>query len=147
MADSTTAQIGATVDLDYWNTAVSPDAWASLGQIRSIAGVGSTKPEVDSTTLDSTAVERISGLPDGDSVTIVFTTGATNTNVDRIIGWQQGTAEIDFKLTLGSPATEVLYFSLIPLHFDFGTIQPSNLVEVTFTGRITGDISATPSHP
>lgn len=146
MADSTTAQIGATVDLAFWDTSQSPDAYTDLGQVRSIAGVGSTKPEVDSTTLDSTAVERISGLPDGDSVTIVFTTGATNTNLDRIRGWQSGSSEVDYKLTLGAPATEILYFSLIPLHFDLGTIQPSNLVEVTFQGRITGSISSTDPH-
>ena len=148
MADSTTAQIGATVDLAYWDTVVaSPPAWADLGQIRSIAGVGVTKPEVDSTTLDSTSVERISGLSDGDQVTIVFTTGATNTNIDRIKGWVDGTSEVDYKLTINSPATETLYFSIIPLHYDFGTIQPSNLVEISFQGRVTGGISATPSHP
>lgn len=147
MANYLTAQIGATVDLAYWNTAVSPDAWADLGQIRSIAGVGVTSQEVDSTTLDSTAVERIAGLDDGDSVTIVFTTGATNTNLDRVVGWKTTGTAIDFKLTLGSPATEVLYFSITPLHYDLGSMQPNNLIEITFSGRITGTVSATPSHP
>lgn len=147
MADSTTAQIGATVDLAFWDTSLSPDAWTDLGQIRSINGVGVTKSEVDSTTLDSTAVERIGGLPDGDQVTIVFTTGAANTHVDQIIAWVDGTSEVDYKITLGTPATEVLYWSLIPLHYDLGTIQPSNLVEISLQGRITGGISATPSHP
>ncbi len=146
MADSTTAQIGATVDLAFWDTAVSPDAWADLGQVRSINGVGVTKQEVDSTTLDSTAVERIGGLPDGDEVTITFTTGATNTHIDRTLGWANGTTSIDFKLTINAPATETLYFSVFPLHMGIPTIQPNDLLEIEFSGRITGGLSATPSH-
>lgn len=146
MADSTTAQIGATVDLAYWNTALSPDAYSDLGQIRSINGVGVTKPEVDSTTLDSTAMEYIGGLENGDTCTIVFTTGAANTNIDRIRGWLTAAVEVDFRLTANSPATEVLYFSVTPLHFDLGNIQPNNLLELTFSGRITGGISATDPH-
>lgn len=147
MADSTTAQIGATVDLAYWNTALSPDAWSDLGQIRSINGVGVTKPEIDSTTLDSTAVQYIGGLQDGDNCTVVFTTGAANTNIDRIKGWVDGTTGIDFRITINAPATETLYFSITPLHYDFGNIQPNNLLEMSFSGRISGGISATPSHP
>lgn len=145
MANSLTAQIGATVDLAYWDTAVSPDAWADLGQIRQINGFGATAQEVDSTTLDSTAVERIAGLDDGDAITITFTTGATNTNIDRVQTWKGST--VDFKLTLGTPATEVLYFSVTGLHFGIPTITPNALLEVEFQGRITGSISATPSHP
>jgi hypothetical protein len=148
MATSTNAQIGAGVVLSYWDTvASSPAAFAVLGKIRSIAGIGVNKPEVDSTTLDSTAVERIGGLPDGKQVTIVLTTGATNTTMDLIEGWVNGTTAIDFKLAIPSPATETRYFSLILLDWDLGTISPSNLVEVTLQGRITGSVSSTNSHP
>jgi hypothetical protein len=146
MADSTNAQIGATVDLYYWDTSVSPDAYTALGQIRSISGIGVDKPEVDSTTLDSTAVERIGGLPDGKQASIVFTSGVSNGNLDKIRGWVAGTSEVDLKLVIGAPATETLYFSIIPLGYDLGTIQPNNLIEVTLTGRITGDIVATDPH-
>lgn len=146
MADSTNAQIGVTATLSYWNTAASPDAWAELGQIRQITGIGVTKAEVDSTTLDSDAVEYIGGLASGDQVSITLTSGSANGNLDLITGWVDGTTEIDFKIALAAPATETRYFSLTPLHYDFGTIAPSGLIEPVFSGRITGGISATPSH-
>jgi len=146
MADVTNAQIGATVDLHYWNTAASPDAYAALGQIRSISGIGVDKPEVDSTTLDSTSMEYISGLANGKQASIVFTTGAANGNLDLIRGWVDGSDNIDYKIVLNAPATETLFFTLTPLGYDLGTIQPNNLIEVTLTGRITGDIVATDPH-
>lgn len=147
MAGTTNAQIGAGVTLSYWDTAVSPDAFTALGQIRSISGVGVGKPEVDSTTLESAAVERISGLPDGKQVSIVFTSGASNGNLDLIRGWVNGTTNIDLKLAIPAPATETLYFTLVPLDYDLGSIEPSGLIEMTLMGRITGTVSATSSHP
>lgn len=144
-AGSSQAQIGAGVSLSYWNTAASPDAWALLGNVRSIQGVGTKKPEVDSTTLDSTAVERIGGLPDGQEVSITVTTTATAMTLFE--GWIAGTSNIDLKLIFPTPATSTRYFTIAPLGFDHGTIQPSGLCEIVVTGRISGAISSTPSHP
>lgn len=146
MANTTNAQIGITVDLAYWNTAVSPDAWADLGQIRSVSGIGITRPRVNTTTLDSTAEDYIPGLQDGKEFSIVFTTGATNTNIDRLLTWGASADNIDFKLTINAPATETLYFSGASIAWEIPTISPGALVEITATGQITGSISATPSH-
>lgn len=146
MADETNAQIGAGTTLSYWDTDVSPDAYTPLGPIRNIQGVGVDRPEVDSTTLDSTAVERIGGLPDGKEVTITFTTGSSNDILDDIRAFVDAAAALDLKLALAAPASETLYFSIIPLGYDLGTIAPNDLIEVTMRGRITGDISATDPH-
>lgn len=145
MADSNNAQIGSQVTLQYWNTSASPDVWATLGKVRQIQGIGTEKPEVDSTTLDSTAVERIGGLPDGKQVTVTLTTTAAVMAI--LEGFTAGTDNIDFKIFFPSPINLTRYFTLTPLGYDHGTVQPSGLLEISLMGRISGSISGTPSHP
>lgn len=146
MADTTNAQIGNTVDLHFWDTSVSPDAYTELGEIRSINGIGITRPRVNSSTLDSTSEEYIPGLPDGKEASIVFTTGAANTIIDRLRGWGSSSSNVDYKLIINAPATETLYFSLASVAWELGSITPGGLIEITATGQITGDISATDPH-
>lgn len=145
MANSANAQIGAGVALSYWNTVASPDAWATLGNVRNISGIGTQKAEVDSTTLDSAAVERIGGLADGKQVTFkVTTTSAAMTIVEA---WSAGIVNIDFRIVWPTPATVTRYFTLVILGYDHGDIQPSGLCEITVTGRISGAIVTTATHP
>lgn len=139
MANNTNSQIGSQVALAYGNGA-SPQVYTSLGPVRSIAGIGLTRPEVDSTTLDSTAVERIGGLQDGKQVTIVFT--AANANAQLIKGFVDAGTAIRLRVTFPSPLNESRYFNIIPLDYDHGTITASGLLELTLMGRITGAISA-----
>lgn len=145
MADSNNAQIGSQVTFSFWDTSLSPDAWAALGKVRSINGMGVDLPEVDSTTLDSTAVERIAGLPDGKEMSIVLT--LTATSLAAIEAICAARTPIDCRIVFPSPASLSRYFSLTPRGYDKGTITPSGLVEVTFNGRITAAISSTDSHP
>lgn len=147
-ADETEAAIGAGATLSYWNTVVSPPAWAVLGPVRNLQGVGQTNPEVNSTTLDSTSEEYLAGLPNGETFSCVVTTNPTNKPLIR--GWIQAKTPIDFKLQYNDDlfdSGDDDYFTVTPLHFDGGQIQPSGLMETTFSGRISGDISSTPSHP
>lgn len=139
MANSNFAQTGTQVTLHY--AVGSPIVWTTLGKIRSIAGVGMGRPEVDSTTLDSTAVERIGGLPDGKTVTIVFTTATDSHDlIESLV--TTGTA-IQLRLVFPAPVTETRYFYITPLDYDRGSITPDGLMETTMMGRITGSISAT----
>lgn len=139
MADSTLAQTGSAVTLHY--AVGSPIVWTNLGPIRSIAGIGQSRPEVDSTTLDSTAVERIGGLPDGKQVTVVFTTATSNH--DLIEGFVTAGTPIQLRVVFPTPVTETRYFYMVPLDYDRGSITPGGLMETTLMGRITGSISAT----
>jgi hypothetical protein len=145
MANSSNASIGSLVQLWYWNTVPSPDVWAQLGNIRGTGDYGTTKSQVDSTTLDSTAVERIGGLPDGEEFTVTFTTTSTIMTLLKL--WIAGTANIDVKVIYPSPISTTDYFTITPLGMKQSGIQPSNLLEITLTARISGAISVTPSHP
>jgi hypothetical protein len=60
------------------DTAVSPNAYADIGQVESISGPGGTATEIITTALDDTAVTRLIGLPDEGSVSLtVFWDSAT----------------------------------------------------------------------
>src|SRR5262245_45033365 len=69
-ATSANAQIGSRTTLSYWNILATPDVWTAIPNITTMGPLGATKPEVDSTDLDSLAVERIGGLKDGDEFPI-----------------------------------------------------------------------------
>jgi len=141
MADDTKAQIGQYTELAYSDDA-SPPQFTDLGAIRSIAGVGVARSEVDSTTLDSDAVERIGGMKDGKQITIVFTTRSVV--MELLEDWLAAADAKRLRLTFPAPTSEVRYFDFVPLDYDLGTITPNGLQETTLMGRITGDISDTP---
>lgn len=145
MADATLAQIGSETTLSYWNLAASPDAWVDLGPIRTISGVGVERPEVESTTLDSTSVERIGGLRDGKEMTITFT--AATTSMLLIISFVDDGDPLDLKLTFPAPLSDSLYLTITPLSYEFSEIGPSDLIEIELGGRITGDITDIATHP
>lgn len=140
MSDSANAQIGAGVSLGYADDLESPIEYTPLANIRSIQGVGSMKPEVESTTLDSLAVERIKGLADGKEVTIVLTT--TSAGKTLIEGWYASVDPIHLRLSWPAPSSITRYFDLTVLDIDDGTITPSGLCEQTVKGRITGPITS-----
>jgi hypothetical protein len=135
-ADSTEAQIGAGVAVAYWDVTQSPDAYTTIGNIRTVAGIGAMNPEVDSTTLDSPGVERIGGLSDGKEVTIVMVNNAANLLL--VEAWIAAKAVLDVRVTKPAPSSNVRYFSVLSLDYDEGTISPQGLLEINFKTRITG---------
>lgn len=145
MADKNHAQIGAQTQVNFWDIDVSPAAYAPLGKVRSVSGLGTTRAEVESTTLDSTAVERISGLPDGQQVT--FTVTAASDNFDKIKDLFDDASEtVDLAVIFPVPLAKSVYITIAPLKFEFTNIQPNTLVEITFMGRITGPVTTTDPH-
>lgn len=144
MADSTNSQIGAGVTIAYWGG--SPVAWTDLGPIRNASGIGVTRTEKESTTLDSVAIERIGGLPDGKQVTITFTTASSNHDI--VEAMVNDGDPVDLRVTWPAPLSKTRYFTIVPLDFDEGDISPDDLLEMALMGRITGGApTAVASHP
>jgi len=145
MADSTNSQIGSKGELNYWNALGSPDpGYEPMGFVRSIQGIGVTKPEVESTTLDDDAVRRIGGLKDGKEVTIVLTLNAET--LAKVEGFLDANEEIELQYRIAAPTSQDRYFAFFPLDYDHGTIAASTLMELTLKGRISGPISAIDPH-
>jgi len=142
MADQTQAQIGSKSELAHWNGT----AWTALGNVRSISGIGVARSEVDTTTLEDDAMSRIPGLRDGKQVTIAFTTGAATGTIPLVRGWVDNALDVDFRFTLPAPASDVQYFTLVPLDYTFSAIDAAKVVEISFVGRITGAVTTTASH-
>jgi hypothetical protein len=143
-ATSANAQIGSRTTLSYWSLLATPDAWVAIPNIQSMGPLGATKPEVDSTDLDSLAVERIGGLKDGDEFPI--TAIANQVTQPLFEKFQNDALNIDFRMTFPAPLSRSLYFTWTPLHLDYGTIEPSGLVTVNNNGRLSGDITTVPTH-
>ena len=59
------ALLGNEIRFQYMNTAVSPNAWTTLEAVFDFGELGENKPQVDITTLSSTARESRGGLADG----------------------------------------------------------------------------------
>lgn len=144
MADSTNAQIGSQTKVYFWDTSLSPDGYTQIPNVRQFGPTGATKPEVDSTDLDSTGVERIGGLQDGDEFPITCVANAITSAMLK--GFFDDGLNLDLKVIYPAPLSLTEYFSFTPLHFEKGTITPSGLVECTLQGRISGDISDTDPH-
>lgn len=140
MADSTKAQIGSKTVLSYWN-AGTPPAYVPIANVAQFGEVGADKPEVDSTDLDSSGVERIGGLTDGKEITI--TCQANTITVPLIKQLYDDAQTITLKVQFPTPLAMTYFFGFIPLGFSLGTITPSGIVQVAMRGRISGDITET----
>lgn len=145
MATSSTSQIGSLAQVHFWNTALSPDAWTKFGQLKSIGEIGSDRPEVPVTDLDSLAVERIGGIPDGLQCTLDLY--ANTTTLGQVETLYNANVNFDIKVVFPAPLSATRYFTLTPLGFRLGpTVEPDAPLMATLTGRISSAISSTPSH-
>lgn len=145
-ATSANAQHGSQVKLAFWDVALSPDAWADYGNVRSITGVGEDKTEIDSTDLNSFAMERIGGLADGKEVNILCVCNTVSLAQIEAQVNASPPSNFDLRLTFPAPLSVIRYFTLTPLGREIGTIQANSLIEVTYRGRISGAISSVASH-
>lgn len=142
-ADENNAQTGAGVTISYWDTTASPPAWALFGNVRSIKGVGTEKPKVQSTTLDSVKHQYIAGLGEPKELTVT----STGQELSTIMGLDDAGAALECKLDFPVPMDIVLYFETEPLGWEIGDIEPDSLIELDFKMQTTGAITTTPSHP
>lgn len=139
---ATNAVIGSKTTVSYYDLAVSPADYTKYAEVRSFGEVGLKRPEVDVTHLDSDAVERIGGLQDGESINIMMNMTSSNFGVvkDQVDAGTTLTLKVDFTAT---GFTETLYFDFVPLEYKVGKVDPKNELQLTLTGRITGDIVET----
>lgn len=138
-ADSTNAQIGAGTTLSY-STDASPVGYTAIPNIRSFGEIGSDRPETDSTDLDSEAIERIGGLPDGKEFTI---TAVANTVTEPLFeGFYDDGDNVHFKMTSPAPLSRSRYFDATPLGVNYGTVESSGLRVIISRWRISGAITS-----
>ena len=146
MADQDNAQIGAEVEVLFWDELISsPPAYVVLGKYRQLTDIlGVELPEVNSTTLDSDEEEFIAGLGIGKEFSVVTTlTAASLANFEAI---NTAKANIDIKVVFPAPTSQTRYFAATPRGFASGTTAPSTLQELTATFRRSGAASSVDPH-
>lgn len=146
MADKSNAQIGKGVTIRIWDSFVSsPPAYVTIGKIRQATDIlGSEKPEVNSTTLDSTTEEFISGMPIGKQFSVVVTVTAASLALFEAIDAQDD--NVEFEVMIPAPTTQTRYFSGTFLGYASGTTAPSTLKEFTVNFRRTGATTSVDPH-
>jgi hypothetical protein len=117
-------------------TAASPTAYTTIAEILSIGAIGQTASEVDVTNMDSTAMEYISGLADGNSVEISMNFLAGNTQHEQVRDGVGTTHNIQIVWSDASTAT----FQFVQLGFNRDESTPTDQLKASVSGRITGAI-------
>ena len=114
----------------------SPEVYTTVAEILTIGAVGSTAPEVDVTNMDSTAMEYIAGLSDGNTVDISFNFLASNTQHEALRDAVGTTVNIQIVWSDSSQAD----FAWVVLGFNRDEQAPTDQLKATATGRISGAI-------
>lgn len=134
----TQAQIGYGTLLKLGNDA-SPQVFTTIAEVSSIDGFGFTASEVEATHMESpnSYVERVAGMKDGDTMTVVMNMLRQNA-IDTKVVWDAGLIR-DWELNF--PSTLPDYdFSAVPLGWHPRGMTPNGLLQVEVTMRISGAI-------
>lgn len=132
----TDAVLGAGTEFKLGDGA-QPEVYTKVAEVLRIGPVGSTAPEVDTTSLDSTSKEYISDLPDGEVVDFQFNYIKGNTQQQALRDARGTTKSIQIVWSDTSTAT----FDLVILGFSRDETTPSGQLTASVSGRITGDIT------
>jgi hypothetical protein len=125
-------------------------AYEAIGEVKSLSGLGQTNPLVDATSHDSTAMEYIAGLPDGQEITIecnYLASGSPENSQDRLVsdvetGANHGYQIVLTKATVSPNIVKTFTFTGTPLSW---VINPSysDANTISFTVKISGSITRT----
>jgi len=130
----------------YRGTSGSP-AYAAIEEVRSLSGFGKTNPLLDATSHDSTAMEYIAGLSDGQEITVeclrVHTASAQQHNLITDVDTGDNiNCKIVLTDTRSSPnLTKTYTFAATPPSWAI-TPSYSDANMISFTLKISGAITA-----
>jgi len=124
------------------DTAVSPNAYAQIGQVVSISGPDGTTGEIDVTNLSSTAKEFVASLPDYGSVSleVVWDHATTSTNHDNL--WTDFAAQTTgtYQIRLSDSPQTTMTFTAFPNQFST-SLGVDDKVTANIGLRITASVT------
>lgn len=146
----TKSQRGYGAQLWYSDVDASPFSYTKLIELVSIAGLGTTRPRIDMTHLESPddSIEKIGGMKEGNTTTLLFNT--TVDNIDVVQDLVDANENLEWKLVWLSTsglAAKTRYFRGIPLTLDHGTIDAPSGLRQSMSIEISRAISKTPPVP
>ena len=116
------------------------EVFTAVPKVISMGGLGAANSQIDATTWDSTAKEFISGLAEGQEVTIEANRVLSDVTQEALIADVVAKLNRNFELAMtDGTSTETLSFTLAMLSWN---INPANEDKhtLTVTGKISGAI-------
>lgn len=139
-----TKALGAQGVLIKMGNGASPEVFNTIAEVKGFDGPGGSATVIDASTLDSTAKEKIMGLPDEGQFTMDVHFDPTNTNGQ--VAMQTARAartKKNFKVTLtDSGAMDVTFSGYVTGFSLSGAVD--NIIAAKITIEITGAVTYTP---
>ena len=136
----TLAVLGKSATLQLGSGA-SPQVYTTVAEVLRCGAIGATNPEVDVTSLDSTAKEYIAGLADGNTVDFDVNWISSNTNQVSLRTSQASGSTVNFMMTWQTSPLTYAKFDLVLLGFEIGETTPEGQIMASVSGRISGAIA------
>lgn len=138
----TQAQIGYGTLLKMGNGA-SPQTFTTIAEVVSIDGFGFSASELEVTHMESPGgyLERISGMKDGDTMTVLCNM-LRDQSLSTKARWEAG-QNIDFEINFPNVTTTLpdFDFTAAPLGWHVRGIQPNAALQIELTMRISAAIT------
>ncbi len=145
MPNVASGYIGSKVKISFWDVSLSPDGYTRYTQVSNFGDIGEDTPEIDKTTLDSDAVERMPGLSDPSKLDMMLNMDLAGYTL--ILAQKNARAALDLKVDFTDAGFAlIVYFKWIPLGVSIVKIDAKKLLELKYSGRMTGAISVTDPH-
>jgi hypothetical protein len=118
-------------------TTASPASYVTIAEVLSIGAVGSTATEVDTTKMNSVAMEYTAGIISGNSIEIVMNFITANEQHQLI---RDGVG-VKHNVKVVWPDASMATFQFTQIGFNRDESVPQSQLKASVTGRINGDIT------
>lgn len=138
----TAAVLGKNATLGLGSGA-SPQVYTTIAEVLRVSEIGATNPEVNVTSLDSTAQEYIAGLPDGATVEFEFNWVSGNTQQQSLRTSAAAGSTVNLQMLWNNSPQTRAKFNLVLLKFAMAETTPDQQIKGVVSGRISGAITWT----
>jgi hypothetical protein len=119
----------------------SPEAWTTIGEGATVGAIGVKKSLLDVTHFQSTAMEYIGGLSDGQEFEVTCNYIPTNATQLALIGFANTqSAAKNFRFYPGSGSLK-FWFAALVQGWNLNPVSPNEALKITFTFKLSGPVS------
>ena len=141
MTSQATSTTGVTIARGDGGTPT--EVFTTIGEVIHFQGPGGNAKIIDVTSLDSTTIEKLAGLPDEGQLTLECNLVPADVAQKGLRTDRAARTKRNFKITLTDAAPTVLTFSAYVLNFSV-TGQSNDKLTVSVTLEISGPVTWTP---